>query len=165
MTKHLIITRHTQAVAEGLSDVADHERALSAAGQGAALRLGAWMVDKGYRPDQVFVSDARRTRETWSGIRDGFPDLDVKAVFLSALYVADSEFIFDLLCKARGNVVMIVGHNPTVAHFADRFIAHEENRSFFPSFPPGATIVFDIMADCWANIDWGRARKVDYITP
>ena len=61
--KRLLVFRHAKA---GPHDVAhDKERALIDRGRNDAALMGRAMGDKGYLPDLVLCSSAKRTMETW----------------------------------------------------------------------------------------------------
>lgn len=109
----LIVLRHakTERPHEAPSD---HERALTKRGRGDAPRVAERLVELGWVPDEVLCSDSLRTTETWdlahpvlsAGARE-------PAVHVSRrLYLASVSALLDVLRRAEGETVMVVGHNP-----------------------------------------------------
>ena len=61
----LVILRHAKA--ERPAELADADRPLTQRGHADAAAAGAWLAARGYRPDLVLCSPAKRTRQTWPG--------------------------------------------------------------------------------------------------
>lgn len=116
--RRLVVMRHAKAEATAPSD---HERALAARGKDDAEAAGRWLGEQGITADRALVSDATRTRQTWSQVATGAGwDEDV-ADFSEALYAAGSDTAFDLLRETDADVttLVVVGHNPTMAYVAE----------------------------------------------
>lgn len=163
MTKRLILTRHAKSSWDDPL-MTDHDRPLNERGQAAAADLGTWLASRGYVPDQVLCSDALRTRKTWSGIAPalpGTPILDLKP----ALYHAGPDVMLAVLRHATGDCVMMIGHNPGIAEFAHRLVAHAPLNPEFQRYPTGATLVVDFATDDWAAVNWGMGTVDDFIVP
>jgi len=63
-TRRLIVMRHAKA--GELPGGPDFERALEGArGRSDSAAAGEWLLSRGYQPDAVICSAARRTRQTW----------------------------------------------------------------------------------------------------
>ena len=112
----LVIVRHAKA--ERPAGVADEDRPLTRRGHADAAAAGAWLAARGYRPDLVLCSPARRTRQTWRAVAaaltaSGAPEVH----FDDALYHGDTKDALDLLRRvpATARSVLLVGHNPTVS--------------------------------------------------
>lgn len=161
--KRLILTRHAKSSWDDPL-VADHDRPLNARGKAAAADLGQWLASRGYVPDEVLCSDALRTRKTWSGIAPalpGTPILELKP----ALYHAGPDVMLAVLRHGRGETVMMIGHNPGIAEFAERLVGHAPANPEFQKFPTGATLVADFAAESWGEVGYGGATAVDFIVP
>ena len=63
--RRLILTRHAKSAWDDPT-LADHDRPLNARGRRSALALGDWLASRGYEPEEVLCSSARRTQETWA---------------------------------------------------------------------------------------------------
>lgn len=163
MTLTLILTRHAKSSWSN-ADLDDHSRTLNKRGRASAKAIGRWMADKGYAPEQVFCSDAERTRETWALIADkliGAP----KAEYSQDLYLADPETMMATLKTATTGTAMIVAHNPGSAYMARRLAAEPHPHPKFHHYPTAATSVIEFDADQWADVEWGKGRVVDFVIP
>jgi phosphohistidine phosphatase len=161
--KRLILTRHAKSSWDDPL-TPDHDRPLNERGKAAAADLGVWLASRGYVPDQVLCSDAERTRKTWSGIAPalpGTPVLDLKP----ALYHAGPDVMLAVLKHAKGDTVMMIGHNPGISEFAARLVARAPAHADFARYPTGATLVCDFNVDAWEQVGWGQAVVDDFIIP
>lgn len=144
--------------------MADHDRPLNERGKAAAADLGQWLASRDYIPQEVLCSDAERTRKTWSGIAPalpGTPILELKP----ALYHAASDVMLAVLKHAHADTVMMIGHNPGIAEFAARLVAHPPINPDFARYPTGATLVVDFITDDWSMISFGSGATVDFVIP
>ena len=157
--KRLILIRHAKSSWED-PQMPDHDRPLNERGQKAASDLGQWLGSRGYLPDQVLCSDARRTRETYEGL-----SLAPEAELKPALYHAGADVMMAVLQKARGDVVMMLGHNPGIAEFAHRLVAKTPISPEFRKYSTGATLVVDFEISDWAQARFGQGATVDFIVP
>ena len=163
MTLRLILTRHAKSSWDDPL-MSDHDRPLNERGKGAATDLGDWLASRGYEPGQVLCSDAQRTRETWGLIAPkmaGTAALDLKP----NLYQAGPDVMLAVLRHATAPVVMMLGHNPGIAEFAQRIVARPPLNPDFQRYPTGATLVCDFTAERWADVGWGQGAVDDFIIP
>ena len=163
MTTRLILTRHAKSAWDDPT-MADHDRPLNERGRAAAADLGGWLASRGYQPDMVLCSDALRTRETWAGVAPALqqaPDLVLKP----SLYHAGPDVMLAVLRHARGDTVMMIGHNPGIAEFAGRILARAPVSPEMLRYPTGATLVASFEIDDWAQVDWGLGAQRDFIVP
>ena len=161
--KRLILTRHAKSAWDDPL-TPDHDRPLNDRGKTAAADLGQWMASRGYIPGEVLCSDAVRTRKTWSGIAPalpGSPALELKP----ALYHAGPDVMLAVLRHAAQDTVMIIGHNPGIAEFAARLVAHPPLNADFARYPTGATLVVDFNVENWTMAGFGIGTTVDFIVP
>lgn len=163
MTLRLILTRHAKSSWDDPT-LADHDRPLNGRGRHAAAMIGGWLHSRGDVPEEVLCSDAVRTRETWERIAPlvgGSPELRLK----STLYHAGPDVMLAVLRGATAACVMMVGHNPGIADFAERLVARPPSDPEFRRYPSGATLVATFEADRWADVGFGTGSVVDFITP
>ena len=163
MTKRLILTRHAKSSWDDPA-TPDHDRPLNERGKAAAADLGDWLASRGYVPDEVLCSDALRTRKTWSGIAPalpGTPILELKP----ALYHAGPDVMLAVLRHAKGDTVMMIGHNPGIAEFAHRLVARAPLSPDFQKYPTGATLVVDFDIQNWEAAAFGTAVTLDFTVP
>ena len=163
MTKRLILTRHAKSAWDDPL-MPDHDRPLNERGKAAAADLGQWLASRGYVPDQVLCSDAERTRKTWSGIAPalpGTPILELKP----ALYHAGPDVMLAVLRHATSDAVMMIGHNPGIAEFAQRLVSRAPQNAEFQRYPTGATLVVEFDIASWDQAAYGAATVLDFIVP
>lgn len=159
MTKHLYILRHAEA--ENAAE--DHERPLSVTGQKQAADMGKAMARKNYAPQLVYCSTARRTQETFAGLR-----INTATKYESRLYngMAGSGDIDDYASLIQSTPetcerLLIIGHNPTVQMLCYAL----SNRDIkFISYPVGQLAVFEV-AGAWQDIAIESCKLLDIITP
>ncbi len=161
--KRLILTRHAKSAWDDPL-TPDHDRPLNDRGKAAAADLGQWLASRGYAPDEVLCSDALRTRKTWSGVAPALPGAPVLEL-KPALYHAGPDVMLAVLRHARADTVMMIGHNPGIADFAARLVAHPPLSSEFDRFPTGATLVVDFAIESWDQAGFGLGTTVDFIVP
>jgi phosphohistidine phosphatase len=163
MSKRLILTRHAKSSWDDPA-TSDHDRPLNARGRGAAADLGLWLASRGYLPDEVLCSDAARTRETWEGIAPALPGAP-DPIMKPALYHAGTEVMLAVLRHAKGDTVMVLGHNPGIADFARRIVAQPPAHPHFTRYPTGATLVASFEIDDWTEAGFGMGAARDFIVP
>jgi phosphohistidine phosphatase len=112
----LVVLRHAKA--DRPAGVADVDRPLTERGHADAGAAGAWLIARGYIPDLVICSPARRTRQTWHGVAvalagEGSPEVRYEAT----MYAGGPTELFDVLhtVPAETGMVLLIGHNPTVS--------------------------------------------------
>ncbi|WP_435256558.1 SixA phosphatase family protein [Thioclava sp. FR2] len=161
--KRLILTRHAKSSWDDPL-TPDHDRPLNERGKAAAADLGQWLASRGYVPDLVLCSDSLRTRKTFSGIAPalpGAPELELKP----ALYHAGADVMLAVLRHAKGDVVMMIGHNPGIADFAAKLVAKAPANPEFMRYPTGATLVADFAVEDWKDVTFGSGTVDDFIIP
>jgi len=163
MTLRLILTRHAKSSWDDPL-MSDHDRPLNARGKAAAADLGGWLASRSYLPGQVLCSARLRTRETWEGIAPAMaapPVVDLKPT----LYHAGADVMLAVLRHATAPVVMMIGHNPGIADFAQRIVARAPVNGEFGRYPTGATLVCDFACESWSEVGWGMGSVDDFIIP
>ncbi len=161
--KRLILTRHAKSSWDDPL-TPDHDRPLNERGKAAAADLGQWLFSRGYIPDVVLCSDALRTRKTWSGIAPALPGTPVLEL-KPALYHAGPDVMLAVLRHAKGDTAMMIGHNPGIAEFAARLVAHAPINPEFMRYPTGATLVVDFVVDAWEDVSFGQGVVDDFMVP
>ena len=157
--KRLILMRHAKS-SWGDPDEPDHDRPLNRRGQHSAEALGGWLRDNNYRPDQVLSSTATRTRETLDRVR-----LTAQAEFVDALYLAGAERMLAVLRQAKGDSVLMLGHNPGIAGLAQALVVPPPDHSRFFDYPTCATLVANFEIADWADLAPGTGRVRDFVIP
>jgi phosphohistidine phosphatase len=161
--KRLILTRHAKSSWDDPL-TPDHDRPLNERGKAAAADLGQWLASRGYVPDEVLCSDALRTRKTYSGIAPALPG-SPELVLKPALYHAGPDVMLAVLRHAKGQTVMMIGHNPGIAEFAMRIVGVPPRNPEFSRYPTGATLVAEFAVEAWDQVGFGMGAVDDFIVP
>jgi phosphohistidine phosphatase len=161
--KRLILTRHAKSSWDDPMSP-DHDRPLNERGKAAARDLGLWLASRDYVPGEVLCSDALRTRETFLGIAPALPGAPVLEL-KPALYHAGPDVMMAVLRHASADTVMMIGHNPGIAEFAARLVAHPPVNADFARYPTGATLVVDFDIADWGQVAFGAGVTIDFIVP
>lgn len=169
--KRLLIFRHAKAGPH--DEKRDKQRDLIERGRADSMRMGRAMREKGYVPDLVLCSSAKRTAETWN---HAAPALDASPAveFLDALYDASESALLKCLRAAQKNaaVLLYVGHNPGLERLAKLLArtpkqAEERKRysDMTEKFPTAAVAVLDFDVGKWADIVPASGTLTDFLTP
>jgi phosphohistidine phosphatase len=156
-SRRLIVMRHAKA--GELPGGPDFERALRPRGHRDSAAAGKWLATRGFRPDLVICSAARRTRQTWQYLAPelgGDPEFTVE----QRLYQADSEDVADIIRQTPATVgtLLYIGHNPAAAELASLLTGSET------VLPTAAIAVIALAAD-WADLAAGTGELVASWSP
>ncbi|EBA10227.1 SixA phosphatase family protein [Sagittula stellata] len=152
--KRLILMRHAKSDwALGQPDAA---RPLNARGQRSAAAMGDWLREKSYLPDEILCSTAQRTRETLDLLRITAP-----TSFQKGLYLAAPEKLRKALRKAKGEAVLMLGHNPGIGLFAQSLEVTPPDHPRFDDYPTCATLIVDFPITDWTKLD-APGEAVDF---
>lgn len=166
--RRLILFRHAKSdwSDDGLDD---HDRGLSARGRKAAGPMGAWLAGRGFRPDLVLCSTARRAKTTWDLAKSAFTP-SPKARFERGIYLAPPTALLDQVRSAEADVqtLLIVGHNPGLEQFVELLASKgdpEARRALSEKFPTAGIAVIDFPYDDWSKISPNDGRLDRFVTP
>jgi phosphohistidine phosphatase len=116
-TRTLVLLRHAKA--DNPPAVADIDRPLTARGHADAAAAGAWLSHRGFLPDLVVCSPARRTRETWHGVALALPATP-EVRYDDEVYAASVRGLLELVTAVEDDraTVLLVGHNPGMSQLS-----------------------------------------------
>jgi len=160
MLSRLLLMRHAKSSwSDG--ELTDHERPLNKRGRRAAKAMGAALTARGYAPDIIWSSDAKRTRETAMLLIRAIPGPQV-INYSSEFYHASAETVLRECGKAiePDQPLMLLGHNPGWAALHQYFTGQ------FHDYPTGACTVLtrkDNGKSDW--LDSAAWRFTDLILP
>jgi phosphohistidine phosphatase len=166
--RRLMLLRHAKAEPAG-SGMRDFDRALAPAGRAAAPRIGAYMAGRALVPDLTVCSPAKRARETWDlaagAFRDHPPTREDRRV-----YEQDADGLLDLVRQTPANiqVLLLVGHNPSLADLADLAVATGDplaRERLAEKMPTGALAVIDFPLDDWSKLQPRSGHLDRLVTP
>lgn len=114
--KRLILMRHakTEPWFQGTDDEA---RALLPRGKTDAVLVAEALAGRGWMPEIVLVSSARRTRETWNNMAAAMPE--ARHIVMDELYLAGTAALEQAIGTHDGaGTLMLLGHNPGIHDLA-----------------------------------------------
>ncbi|MFN4208361.1 MAG: SixA phosphatase family protein [Agrobacterium albertimagni] len=126
----------------------DFDRSLSDAGFAEAEILAETAADRGYRPDLVICSTAKRCRQTAEAINRVFSGL-VEFRYVDALYNAPAEAYLEIVSSTRGvEALMLVGHNPAIEEVFARLCGNDVMARTVPEgYPTSGLAVIDAVSE------------------
>lgn len=110
VTRRIIVMRHAHSPSTSVPG-GDHARPLDARGQHEAAEVGAALTRRGWLPERVVASDARRVQDTWNALAlEG----RIAVEFTRALYDRGAEAALEALSLVapQTRTVLLLGHNP-----------------------------------------------------
>lgn len=150
--RKLIVMRHAKA--GELPGGPDFERALRPRGLRDSAAAGSWLAERGFRPDAVICSSARRTRQTWQQLAS---TLGSKPAFSAdqRLYEADTDDLVEIIQQTAPDVgtLLYIGHNPAAARLVELLTGTGVD------LPTAAIAVIAIAGD-WAALAAGDGELV-----
>ena len=160
----LVLFRHAKA-APALPDQRDFDRPLTERGRQDADRMGAVLAH--YPIDQVLVSAAVRTQETWQGAAAKFetaPPVDVDP----ELYLAGGQKLVRRLreLQTTTRAAIVVGHNPDMHEIAVWLAGEDSGRiadALRQRFPTAAAAIFELDIGSWNEIGPRRAKLQRFV--
>lgn len=161
----LLIMRHAKS--DWNRGDRDFDRVLAERGKEDAARMGGWIVNSGYTPDNVICSPAQRVRETISLAGQAWDQDEAKIRWDESVYNASLN---SLLAVVAGNLLpgkinFLTGHNPGVSELllylsGDRIPKNADTNMM----PTSAIVVFESHND--ANFaDYGAWNIINYMKP
>ena len=168
--QQLLLLRHAKSSWDDPAQ-SDHARPLNARGRRAAVQMRSVLRDLRLLPDVVFVSSARRTRQTLEALApwDETPIIEP----MDGLYLADANRLCQVVRGVTETVrsLMLVGHNPGLHDFALMLAGLEPDgadsqmaRRLAEGYPAGALAEFTIGCR-WGELGQGSGRLVRFIAP
>ena len=161
MSRTLILMRHAKSSWDDFNQP-DHARPLNKRGRMSAQALGKWLKENKLLPDEVLCSSAARTRETYDRLM--LPTAP-ETRYLDALYHASADTMLHHLQSAKAPTVLMVGHNPGIAYFAEKLAKHPANHPRFVDYPTGATTVFRFDLTDWNDARFESGDVTHFIIP
>ena len=163
MALTLILMRHAKS-SWGDPGRDDFDRTLNDRGRRSAPAIAGWLASKGYLPDVVLVSGARRTVETWQRMASHLPETAVMES-APALYLAEPKVILNVLASQTAPTVMMIGHNPGFAIVAAMLARTPPDHPKFDTYPTAATTVFEFDAETWKAVKPGSGKILGFTVP
>ena len=166
--KRLLILRHAKSSWDNTA-LADFDRPLAERGRRAAPVVARYLIRKGWRPDLVLCSSARRAKQTWELVAP-VVEQSAEVRFERELYLVTPDRLLDRLRQLPTAVStpMVVGHNPGLEATVRRLVGDGEakaRRRLAEKFPTAALAVIRLPIAGWAEIADGLGYLEQFATP
>ena len=146
--RYLYLMRHGQAESGGV----DFDRALSACGKKQIkAQVAQFKKPIGIRPDGIFCSTARRTKETAESLAKLFKGVPV--FYRETLYLAPTSRLLDLVREVDDvfSRILIIGHNPGLEQLVSLL---DKNGACIP-MKPADCITLCLNSEKWSDVQAG----------
>jgi phosphohistidine phosphatase len=157
--KRLVVVRHAKAThKEGFADFA---RPLTGRGRRDARAAGKWLGGRGFVPDLVLCSPARRTEQTWAELAPALTaGREIEVWYEPQLYGATEDLTLDLVGATPADVstLMVISHNPAAQEVAATLTGQGDL-----AFPTCAIAVIGLGS--WARLVPGAGQAHALWTP
>jgi len=163
MTKTLILIRHAKSDWVDPT-LPDHDRPLNERGRAAAGLVGAELAGRDLPVDEVLCSSALRTRETCALMTAAWPGLPAP-VLVPKLYHASPDTMLSVLRRAKGECVLMLGHNPGIAVFAAQLLVRAPRHPRFGIYPTAAVLIAEFPVDDWTELQTGTGTCAAFFVP
>ena len=70
-----------------------------------------------------------------------------------------------IIKKFTGKRVLMIGHNPGIAAFAEQIVQNPPEHTRFWDYPTGATTVMEFDAENWGEVTLGSGRVTQFVIP
>jgi phosphohistidine phosphatase len=167
-TKTLYLLRHAKSD-RGDPKIADFDRPLAPRGRRDVPAVAAHMQARGYRPDLILCSPAKRTRETLALVQ---PVLGgkISTAFDRKLYLASAEAMLQRLRQVDESAgsVLIIGHNPGLERLAAMLAPRGDRRALArlrEKYPTSGLAAIILHVDRWEQVEPGAGALTDFTDP
>lgn len=166
IVKRLYLFRHAKSDRAD-PGIADFDRPLAPRGRRNAPAIAAIMRERGYIPDFILCSPARRAHETLAGLQPILGQ-SIPVRLDNRLYLAEAETIWQIIREfdRRQASLLVIGHNPGLGQLA-LHLARRGNRDDLrrlrAKYPTGALAILDFDVKSWQQAEAGTL--VDFTTP
>ncbi len=165
----LALLRHANA-ARGASDARDFDRPLSAHGRKAAVDMGGHLRNRGFAPERIFCSPARRARATLECLGEGFanaPGLEFPEEFYLA---APGTLLARVAAAGDARSVLVVAHNPGLEDLANELAGRGAGSTgaqatLARGFATTALAVFEVDGANFSSVHHEIARLTHFVSP
>lgn len=148
MKRTVILTRHAKS--DWTSEVmTDFDRPLNNRGIRDAPLMGQRLPDKGYIPDLIISSKAKRAGTTARLIAEaiGYPEANIR--WVDELYHCHAQTFEKVISQAddTAKIIMIVAHNPGITEYANE----KATGLAIDNMPTCSMVAFSVQIDTWTQ--------------
>ncbi|MCR4269116.1 histidine phosphatase family protein [Nitratireductor sp. ZSWI3] len=167
--KELILLRHAKSSWDDPA-LGDFERPLAPRGRRAAPLMGREIARRGWQPDRVLVSAARRARQTWRLVAGELGLESEAAAYDEALYMASADRLLAAVRKTPEAAarLLLVGHNPGLEALAAGLAGPGSDEAALDGMGrkfPTAALAHFTFDGAWADLGFGGACLSHFLKP
>ena len=162
----LVVLRHAKS--DWPEGVPDHDRPLAERGRRDAPVAGQWIAENVGPLDEVVVSTAQRTRQTWALAQ---PHVTVTGgvSFDDRVYAASAAALMSVLRQVRPDArdVLLVGHNPGCEDLATTLAGSHDDDAWAAmavKYPTAGIAVLRFFVP-WSDLAPGLGRLEAFTVP
>ena len=157
--KRLLLLRHAKSSWDD-PNLADFDRPLNERGVAAAALIGELMAGKGYVPDEIVSSPAKRAVRTATLVKES-AGFDSPIRLDDRIYEASPQTLTKVASECRNDLqsVMMVGHNPGFEGFVAVLTGTAE------SMPTASLAIIDLDIESWSDLMGGLGKAAEVIRP
>jgi phosphohistidine phosphatase len=164
----LLLLRHAKSSWDD-AGLADIDRPLTPRGERGAALVGEAMRDRGYLPDHILCSPAKRTRQTLDAIIP-FLGEKLQIAIEDDLYHPPIKDYRAIIAKRAGDAktLLVIGHNPKLQATALLLTGWGDDDladTMAKKYPTAALAVIDFAAKAWPSLPEHSGRIVDFVRP
>jgi len=144
----------------------DFERPLTDRGNKDASRIGRWIQEHDWLPDQIICSPAKRAKQTVDHLCQK-TGMDSKRVeYDKRIYDADQNHLFKMLSETNSATarLLMVGHNPSFSDLLN-FLCSDSTRSTVDRSMPTAALAVIALKASWSVLYQGSGELMSLILP
>ncbi len=160
-TKTLYLVRHAKS-SWGEPGLADRDRPLNKRGAGDCREMGQRLQRRGWIPERVFSSPARRAIDTARCIARQLPYPEAEISVEETMYCGGAAALNAVLQRVDEHLasVMLVAHNPDMTELVNRLCG-----AVIDAMPTCAVAVVRLDTDYWLEAGAGTGELTDYDFP
>jgi phosphohistidine phosphatase len=147
--------------------VADFDRPLSERGRHEAPVAGRWLVENVPTFDQVLVSGATRTRQTWQLVAKELGQ-ERAAQFDDRIYEASTDTLREVIGQTpeSATTLLVIGHNPGIEDLVSQLATLDSELlgQVQQKFPTSAIAVLDVTS-LWSKLSDHSNTLTDFVVP
>ncbi len=166
--RELLVLRHAKSRWDEPA-ATDHDRSLAPRGIEAAKRMGRLMRERGWLPDRIVCSTARRAAATLDLAMRGWPEgASIPLDHTRRLYLASPDTLLAIAREQPEETrrLLVVGHNPGLATFVLTLAGSGDATALDAighKFPTAA--LARLALDDWHDAGRGTATLLDLVRP
>ena len=147
--KRLFIIRHAKS-SWSEKDIDDFDRDLKKRGKDDIKMMACWMKKRGFYPDCILSSPAKRAVKTLNKILKILNVKKQKVIYDKNIYEASLEELLKIIskCKKENNNIFLIGHNPSLNELVEYL-----TDSVIFNIPTSGIICIEFDVDDWSEIE------------